>query len=243
MKYITLDHIVRSILAQRGLTIHWYVKYLKLAGDCLRELHFDTLRVVNYKLIDIDEKGAGDLPEDYVDWCKVGYGDTQILYPLVSYDGIKKAPNLDENDNEVPYGVLPIGDTSWYSECWEANINIHGEDLGRRFGVRQSSYGQGFKIIRERGIIQLSEAVGLRQVMMEYISDGSSCSAASKIHPYAQKTIEDYGVWKNSRNRDNPRSPEAELFYESHRKLRARLDDFGYDEMVAVIENAKAISK
>jgi len=45
--YITLDHLVRSLIINQSRSVHYYWPYLKLASDCLRELYIDTIGVIS----------------------------------------------------------------------------------------------------------------------------------------------------------------------------------------------------
>lgn len=71
--------------------------------------------------------------------------------------------------------------------------------------------------------------------VIEFIKNGLECNAATKIHPYAQKTIEAYIEWKSSPNRNNPRSPEGVIYGNEYGILRGRLSDLTPEvlEMIA----------
>lgn len=238
MRHVTLDQITRSSLLRRGLPIHWYIQFLKQAADCLRELTFDTLQVVNSKLLPVSETGTIKLPCDYVDWVRVGAGCSQILYPLSNYPELKRLPNLDENEFEIPYTVK-FGEVYYAADYWWENINIHGEDIGRRFGQKVSAYPNGFMEIRERDIIQLSEAFCGKTVTLEYIGDGSGCDAATRIHPYAQSTIEAYIDWQTSTNRASNFSPEGQRYHRSAERLRGRLNPLSAQDLIDIIEGSR----
>lgn len=239
MRYINLDQIVRSILLKKQLSIHWYVQYLKLAADCFRELTYHHLHSVEAVVLDLDETSAIKLPGDYVDWVNIGVGCRQIQYPLVQYPDIKRLPNKDKDGFSIPYGIKVSDDVYYVADQWALNVNSHGEYIGREFGAGQSSYGIGFKEIRERGIIQLSEAFAGNQVILEYIGDGSSCNSASRIHPYAQESIENYIDWQGSPGKTSNFSPEGQKYYRSVEILRASLDSLTTHDIVSIIERAR----
>lgn len=72
--------------------------------------------------------------------------------------------------------------------------------------------------------------------VVEFITNGLECNAATKIHPYAQRTIETYIEWKSSQNRNNPRSPEGIDFANAHDILRGRLNDLTPELMEMIAE-------
>ena len=49
MRLSTLDEITRRGLLEDGLPIHYYFEYLTHGATCLRELSFDTLKIINKK--------------------------------------------------------------------------------------------------------------------------------------------------------------------------------------------------
>ncbi|GAB3024405.1 hypothetical protein GCM10027051_31310 [Niabella terrae] len=65
-KYITLDRIVKSALLDRGLSVHWYFKYMKFATECLREMRFDTLGVIETSVITVPGTQEIQLPDNVI---------------------------------------------------------------------------------------------------------------------------------------------------------------------------------
>jgi hypothetical protein len=87
---VTLDKIVKSVLIQRGYSVHWYFQVLKFASDCLRELGFDVLGTVSSKKISVDANGAIDQPCDFLDLVRVGIPTRTTLeqYNRLHNDGL-----------------------------------------------------------------------------------------------------------------------------------------------------------
>lgn len=243
MLYTSLNHIVRSVLNQKGYSIHWYFQYLKYGTDCLRELHFDTMYCVQTVKLPVDEFGRVPLPCDYVDKTKVGLIVGQLVKPLVQHEGINRLSNLDDNGNVIAYGTTDPNAIDELTSPWANSaiwFNDNGEYIGRDFGHKNSNNSDGYKILRERGELQLSEGIGAEFIILEYISDGTGLTdAATRVHPYAQKCIESYIFWKGSANRDNPLSPEAEEFNRKHRVLRARLAGWTVNDVKRALNRNK----
>jgi len=242
MQYTSLNHIVKSVLNQKGYSIHWYFQYLKYAADCLRELNFGSLLTVQTRKIPVDAYGRAPLPCDFVDKVKVGLVAGQMIKPLVQNNGLNRLSNLDDDGNVITYASTSFeGDTaSFFSTQADIVVNDNGEFIGRGFGYRGSNLRDGYKILRERGEIQLSEQIQTDYIILEYISDGTSLpNAATRVHPYAQQCIEAYVFWKGSPNRDNPLSPESEEFNRKHRVLRARLNGLTVDDVKRILNRNK----
>lgn len=219
MKWTSLDAITRSVLQQRQLPIHYYLQYLKYASDMFRELHFDTLRVVNAKRLPVSATGTVQLPCDFVDYTKVGIEIGQMVRPLHNEDGINRLPNVDANGRPTIY---PEASSGAMLSGGGAGMSDRGESLGGYPSYHDGLLQDTFKLLPERNIIQLNQAVGAGSVILEYVSDGTYCDAATKVDVLAQKTIEDYQKWQASPSRDNEYSPEAKKFFHSWKNLRAR---------------------
>src|ERR1051325_10022357 len=109
MTWYSLDMITRSILMQRGYPIHWYIDFLKYSTECLRELTFDVLKVINSVKLPVNSYKAVTLPCNYVDWVKVGYATGQWVHPLAQ-GPINRLNNYDANGVKIPYeDTLPDG--------------------------------------------------------------------------------------------------------------------------------------
>ena len=241
MQYTTLDGIVRSVLNQKGYTIHWYFQYLKLAADCLRELHFDTLKAVQAKKIPVNtEDNSVTLPCDYADHVRVGIINGQVTRGLVLNNRINRLNNFDDSGNVVRYDNETTVDVNGSIRYIDEYTNVHGENIGRAFGHRSNNMIDSYREIRERGVIQLSEQIAAEYVVLEYTSDGTGLpDAATKIHPYAQRAIETYIEWKSSPNRNNTFSPEAQQYFGQVRILRGRLNPLTIADIRSIINRAK----
>jgi hypothetical protein len=242
MKFTSLNHIVKSVLNQKGYSIHWYYQYLKYATDCLRELHFSTLRVIQTRKIPVNAYNAFPAPCNMVDWVKVGLPNGQFVRPLVQHDGINRLNNFDDDGNITTYsGTQTTGETTWAETgYWDVVVNDYGEHLGRNFGHRNSNIKDGFKFLPEREEFQLSEAISAEYAILEFISDGTELSdAATKVDALAQRAIETYVIWKGSKNRDNDQSPEANGHWAAVRVLRARKDPLKKEDIVRAMNRSR----
>lgn len=95
MKYSSLDKIVKGYLLQKGYPIHFYIDFLVYAQRAFEELHFDTIGNVQTKKITINSYNAATLPDDYLDWIKVGVANGQFVRPLVNRPGMNRINNFD----------------------------------------------------------------------------------------------------------------------------------------------------
>lgn len=241
MTVTTLDKIIRNYLLRKGYTLHWYLQSLVYAKDCLRELSFDDLHLINTKLLTVNtDSNTVVLPEDYVDFCVVGVQVGQNVRPLVLNSKINRLRNYDSDFNSqdfqpAPNSTNPIYYNYLYSYYWNTTtFNEYGEFTGRLYGY-QGVYTDTFNIIPERNEIQLNQNLIVGEIVLEYISNGLDATSISKITPYAQATIEAYIDWQyksNHRHYTNQDSQLSEFEYLKQRQLlRARLSTLTIEEI------------
>lgn len=232
LRFQTLDNIVRSSLMQKNYSLHWYIQALKSASDCLRELTFDSLRNINTVRLAVSATGTADLPCDCVDIIKVGLERGQYIKPLVQKDSINRLKRVDSTGTVIKYDK-PTFDTTFYDA-----YDVEDDYCEPMFGFNAGWLTDGYKALRERGEIQLDQNVATDFIYLEYISDGQCSDNATRIHPYAQKTIEAYIFWKfKEHNRSyglGDAREEERKFSAERRTLRARLNPLTKDDYVRI---------
>jgi hypothetical protein len=238
----SLDIIVRRNLLETGHPIHYYTEYLYHSATCLRELSFSTLKIINSANLPVNDYGAIDLPDDFNDDLAVCLPIGQTLKPLPKQDWITPLRIHDSTTGQfVPYQDNTPSGTFWgfplVGTIWFWNFNEFGEPTGRFYGARGGS-NSGYKLLRERRQIQLSEDLIGTNVVLLYISDGQSIDNATQIDPKAFSTITAYINWKRSPNRDNKDGAEGRNFYNQMRTLNARLDDLDIPTIKNIVYNA-----
>ncbi len=230
MNLSSLDQISKRCLLERSKPIHWYAEYLFHASTCLRELTFDTLKIINTKILTVNDYFAVDLPSDFSDEVMVGVPAGGRIQPVPQMTGLNPIRSVDANFGFVPYtsNVDTNGGATYGfvpGAMWFWNMNEYGEPTGRYFGAGGGAKANGYQVFRERGEIQLTETFTSETVILMYISDGQSSDNATQIDTRAFATINAFIIWKSSPNRDNDMSPEGRQFSKQKRRLRALLDD------------------
>ena len=233
MKITTLDKVVRGALADRLYPMHFYLQFMTYAVSCLRELNFDVLQSVKSVRLPINSYKAATLPVDFVDYIRVGNELGQYIYPWgEKKDSFNRLNKFDSQGNKIPYGdveatngILPNNwDCFWYTNY----VSDKGEHLGRIYN-NIPGFRESFVILRERGEIQLDVSYTGKEIVMDYISDGLSLSAANAVHPYAIETIKAYIFWKMKEHGRQYNMGEREMakqeFYNQLRVLKARMNN------------------
>lgn len=222
---------------QKSYSLHWYIQALKYASDCLRELTFDSLKNINTVILDVSDTGAADLPCDYVDKIKVGIQKGQYIKPLVQDDSINRKVKLDSTGTPIKYDEPCNFDL--YTPFLFQSYPYLETCLTPIYGFNAGWLTDGYKILRERGQIQLDQNVCATEIYLEYISDGQCADNATMVHPYAQKTIEAYIFWQFKEHSRTYGAGERQLaqneFNAQRRILRARLNGLTKDDYIRIV--------
>ena len=248
----TLDTIVRRGLLEQNLPIHYYFEYLVHSSTCLRELSFDTLKIVNTVQLPVNDYGAVDLPADFVDDVSVGFYGGGTLLKLPHQDSISplRLHNPTTGQFTHPHipstGIIPNNTNNVNSGSdlflgglglfWFWNVSDFGEPTGRFFGATGGT-SIGYKVIKERRQIQMSNGYERQSIVLQYISDGQSIDSASQIDVQAVQTIRAWQEWKFSKNSNNDFSPEGISFWNRKKSLRARLSGMSLVDVKNALRN------
>lgn len=232
MYYTSLDAITRSYLAQRSLSVHYYIRTLKLVADGYRELHYDVLQVVNVRKLDVTDWKAAILPEDFVDVVQVSVRNGDNLIPLTQ-GKYHRLHNFNDEGDFIPWEV---GDTGSTDVPRETLLNENHQFTGRIYGGVKD-YGD-YIVVPERGEIQLAANSDFSEIILEYLGDINYTNAATKVHGYAQAALEAYAAWKSDRDQaDVKDAPKARTYINEVRKLKGRLNSLTADDIKRLIRN------
>lgn len=231
MTYITLDAIVKSVLLRRGYSMHWYLQFLKYGSDCIRELSIRTLKKVSTKVLTVSANGTIDLPADYVAWVRVGFLRGQYVVPLVQGKG---------SYFQLSHEGLSAEQTekSWLS-TWLNNTNEWGEQMGGVYGYGAGAETDIFQEMKERGQIQVSKELAGRELVLDYISNPSTCDNITRVDVLAQATIEQYIVWQMKEHArhygKNEAKDEERMYWNEERHLRARMNPLTEEDFLRMM--------
>lgn len=199
MIYTSLNNITRSILIKKSLPIHYYVMFLKYCSDAIRELSFDTLKVVNSVTLTINHSGSYvTLPADYVDYTLIGIPKGQFIQPAVNRDSLSRISNYNTTGQIIDYGTPDNAvDFPFFPGFFMfQTVDDLGENLGRLYGYNTGYLSNSYSVIKERGIIQLDEHFPSPTVALQYIGNGQSANSATQIDPMVQACVESFADYQ-----------------------------------------------
>lgn len=222
--YLTIDNIVNSVLLQRGYPRHYYLQFAKYAADCVRELHFSSLRVIKTDLIEVDKNGFAEFPCDYVSWIRVGLVHGKQVVPLNLATTLNRIPNYDEGGNIIPYG--------------DADFHVYPNiyDYAYGFTYNRWSWQGGFH--EHDGKLSFGEYLIGNKIILDYVATALNCDNLTKIDQRAQACIESYVIWKMKEHSraysKNEAMAEFNLYDRERRRLHSRLNPISISEIQTI---------
>jgi hypothetical protein len=201
----------------------------------VQDLHFDCLKNVKSVELTLASDNTVTLPTDFVDWCKVGFATDQYITVLGQNDSLSRLEQTATTSDDAQDLT-----TFFYNVT-----NQYGEHKGQVYGIGNDN-PISFKVLPERNKIQLDSRFTKDTIILEYITDGTTTSTTTLIHPYAAQTIEDYIFWKykaNNRkyNRFDSRIAREE-YYDQVRRLRARMNPMTVTDIVRSLRSGFKMS-
>jgi len=250
MRTTSIHAIVKSVLGQKRLSIHYYSRFLKFAADGYREIRFDSLYAINTVRLSIDDNGVANIPEDCVDASSIRCGVQvgQFVRPLVKRASINRLSNINsETGAVIPYENLEDLSDSDFGLSFVGSGSVHyndnGENIGGYYGIGAGEESDTYSIIEERNEIQFHQSIENVVPVCMYLSDGSFVNAASKITPLAQKCIEEYIDWQykhHSKSFGLGDARDAEdRFNKAHSRLRSRKNDLTPEQVERIINRSR----
>jgi hypothetical protein len=199
------------------------------------------LQVTNTVRLPVNEFFEAEIPHDAVGIVRVGVQAGQFIRPLVEKSTFNNLANFDTSSMTQINYPSPQEDTDIWGVFINSglNTNDNGENVGGYFGLGVGVEPDTYKIIPERGIIQLNSMLAQSVIVLEYVGDGSFSNSFSKVDPYAQKAIEAYMDWQyklHSRTYNMGESEQAKkIFDREQEKLRARKNNLTPEKVLRII--------
>lgn len=241
MRTKTLDGVVRNVLLERGLPLHYYTRHLHHAINQLEELAMDielvpikSIKLTVNSYMRVSLTGITDL-DDIVD-VSAEFGEK--ILPMERDFNLNKLYNLDDQNNKIPY---PDGvDLNFDSElnynllAGTNNMNTSGELVGRVYGKQRTAH-LIYDLDRANNEIVFANTMTLEDVVVTYLSTGASYTSANTVHPYAVSTIKAYVTMmalKAEGASANAINAELINFQNKRRVLRARMNPMTYADFL-----------
>jgi hypothetical protein len=233
------------------------IRTMALRG--VRDMGFDMLKVVRSLKLPINS--ATDsvvLPDDYVDWTKIGVvGTDGLVYVLGENKNINYSQKYSTVNNlnydQDGDGLLEREDsktsTSGGSPVADSGITdgmnsyifrnyIHGDDAGRLYGIGGGKYYGEFRVNLDQNRIELKTNSNLSELVIEYVADEAR-SANPRVHVYAEEALRAYIYYRIIERKSSvPANEKARAraeYYNERRRANSRMKSFTKEEALKTI--------
>jgi hypothetical protein len=195
------------------------------------------MKVVKSVKLTVNDYKAVTLPCEYVDLLRVGIPAGQYLHPMTSEENMNRLNNYDATGKKIPFeNTFPQGNVISVIDLSLTDKGVWSAQKGGIFNHNPGKAGANYVELLERNEIQLDPDFPYTEIVIDFIDDGQSCDAATRIHPYAQATIEAYMIWQLKANNRSYQPGEvqyeADRFDKQLRILRARMSGLTPEDIV-----------
>mgnify|MGYP003636209689 CR=1 FL=1 len=222
----------------------------------IREMGFDFLKVIRSLKLSVDtSNNTVTLPDDYVDWTKVGVvGSDGLIYVLgenknLNYSQIyttDAAGNTSDSDGD---GLLDredsksatsgnAGGATTLSDSYSFNNYLHNNDIGTLYGAGGGNYHGEFRVNLDQNRLELKGNNSMSQVVIEYVADEGRATNP-RVHAYAEEALRSYMYYKLVERKSSvPAGEKARAraeYYNERRKANARMKSVTKEEILKTI--------
>jgi hypothetical protein len=218
-----VDSIVRQVLLEKNLSMHFYIRLLSWGLDCLKEIDLDVIGKVKTAELKVDSMGRVKLPCDYVDWVRVGKVSGQHVLRMGETTTFARQLR-QQNGVYAPYGDSEYSsEYIWSSPYVQDWFDKNGDFRGRSFGGN-GTRTDTFMVLDGEMQVNNNYAEG-DTITLDYIGY-DQCSASSFVPKYAEGVIRAYMEYKYtcSLPKSSPydKSSAERSYQNEYRKLVAR---------------------
>jgi len=203
MSYITLDNVVRNVIARRQeSSLRKYQTYLQLAIDGYKflNLHGGNSQIVKTVKLTMLPNKAVNLPTDFVSYLKIGIYINGRIITLGLDENMCLAPSYNECGDPIEIAIENVNNDNY--PYWLYGIPFGGYFQNNQYVESMFGVGGGFnskgyyKVNYETNQIQFTSTIPDAEIILEYISDGVSPDGTTYIPVVANEYLLAFVFWK-----------------------------------------------
>lgn len=212
-----------------------------------RELGFDLMKRIKSVNLPVDAALATvDLPDDFVDFLRIGYGGADgLFYTFKENKNLNMSMtyvtdingNYIDSDNDGVYDreddKAGVQSTGVNLETFPYRQYIYDTSEGGKYGYGGARSEATFRINYDQNRIEISTEYQLDEVTIEYIADEAR-SENPCIHVYCEEALRSYMYYRIiERKSDVPYNEKARArqeYFNETRRAKSRLNSFSKEE-------------
>jgi hypothetical protein len=237
----TIDSIVRNVLLEMQLPIHYYFRAATIGIRTVRDLNLGTLPYLRTVRIEVDALGEADIPEDLVDWIKVGRENNRKVVPLGENKSYNRLAHPDGVSYNEPNGHSISIPSSFSSYPFGNSTNDYGEVTGKAFGLGNGDRNDSFKFVPERGKILVGTAIkegdSLYLEYVAYSTEQFYTGIPVIASPFIEQSIRFNFARYDRTGRLGDITREQQILSNEKRRLRAGLTSIDKETMLRLFRD------
>lgn len=219
---IPLSQIVSLYLSEQDTSAHSYQRIYTIAQRGKAELDIDVTGRLYTVNIDINYNKTGSLPQDFINYVRVGLLNSKGEIESIAYnENLTAFKDLDYDRNTNQF-IVPGTISNVYPYIAGSNLNGSYNSLGTGSAPHSKA---SFKIDKTANIIMLNPMATAQTIVMEYLSSGRDDSTDESIEIEAQEALISYCAWKDIQGKKGPVNTwmaHRKEYYNQKRLTRAR---------------------
>lgn len=226
----------------------------------VRELGFDLAKRIRSIKLPVDTStDTAQLPDDYVDWSKVGVVSSDgIIYVLNENKNLNYSQKYstdasgnkydsdgdglyDREDSKTATGGTTTNTNDSIMEGFDSYIfrnYVYENVAGRLYGLGGGFQNGEFRINLDQNRIELANSNSTSEIVMEYVADEAR-STNPQVHVYTEEALRAYIYYKIIERKSNvPANEKARAraeYYNERRLANARMKSFTKEEALKTI--------
>ena len=230
----------------------------------IREMGFDMSRIIRSLKLPVNTTtNTVALPDDYVDWTKVGVvGSDGLVYVLGENKNLNYSQKYATDDAGNNYdsdgdGLLEREDSKSATDSGSPSVGseitdgtdsyifrnyVYENNQGRLYGAGGGHYYGEFRINLDQNRIELKGNNSMNEVVIEEIADEgrrNSTARATQVHIYAEEALRAYIYYRLIERKSSvPAGEKARArseYYNERRKANARIKSVSKEEILKTI--------
>lgn len=168
--WIELDEVINAYIDRSEQSVHRYFKLWHICFDGMQYLGLDFFYQIKSLKLPINSNFTVNLPDDYLNWSKVGVlNDRGEIIPMsynskLTFYGEQTPDRISKTQDNTIFNYFQYNSPIWYN-FWT------GYNFTTLYGIPSGAPFVGnFKIDNHTGVMLLDENFQFEYVMLEYVS-------------------------------------------------------------------------
>jgi len=240
--FVNIDYAVNQCLVDiEDYDMAQYQRFLQFANLGYTDLNLFVTQNVKVAYLKVNDNKTVDLPNDYMDYLKIGVEINGQVWTLTLNDDMLLPRTTDACGEIIPPDLRAIGDDVDGTKALIPNFGFYfaahfrnGQYIGERYGIGGGFNMAYFRIDHEKRQIVFDSELPDGTIILEYKSSGVKADGSTVIPRKVIPALTAYIHWRRLQYNDkkplSQKNNYRELYYIEYEKLQMLENSFTIDE-------------